>query len=640
MPAIQNVERRCAVYYWRRTLRFQDGNSLTLRLSLRTTDQSAARRMACAMTTKSETLRMTLIDGLKTSTLTFDQKTDIFRRAMMGLRDELDRNHVEFQHSDPEDATYLIEGLVDIYEKMLGDFVVHGLPPNAGSREYVEERFAELTDDQRDGIVQLFEIKPDLAADTNEHARIELSRVGGSVEPSNIAIARKAIFEGKLAAAMEFRRRLRDPLSFYGQLTSPTGPAVAYAAPPSVASSVEIVPEPWDSLTPTQAAEKFVTDNPKIEGDGEGGKRKARWTPKTLSQFLSSARLLEKSYGAKPLHLIRHEDILKLNNHFAGLPVSHHKSPRHGPMSLEEICAETAAALAANKMPKSAIGLNATTTNRHFQFLRELITWMRRSVPSMSDLKWDDFIFPDDRDARDQRDAYTVEEGRAMFRLPIWTGARSASHRLEPGIEFWHDAAYWVILIAWYTGLRRQEICQLRLADVTRQEGVWSIEVHARDGNKVKNNSSKRFVPLAEELLRLGLIGYADALRGAGETWLFPELQSESGEMRQGDVFYKNVWMKIAPHLDFVEPGQAIHAFRHTVATQLKDQRIFEEERADLIGHTLQGETAGRYSKAASILRLKEVVDKIPVVTDRLKFFRTRLLPSHLRQPRRQRVTR
>lgn len=189
MPAIQNVERRGAVYYWRRTLRFQDGKSLTLRISLRTTDQSVARRMACAMTTKSETLRMTLNDGGRTSTLTIDQKADIFRKAMSEMRDQLDRNHVQFQRTDPDEATYLIEGLIDIYEAMLRDFVVHGLPPGAGSLEHVEKRFADLTPDQRESIVGLFEQKPFYAEEMALQAVKEIDRVGGPHHDDSMAIA-------------------------------------------------------------------------------------------------------------------------------------------------------------------------------------------------------------------------------------------------------------------------------------------------------------------------------------------------------------------------------------------------------------------------------------------------------------------
>lgn len=143
-----------------------------------------------------------------------------------------------------------------------------------------------------------------------------------------------------------------------------------------------------------------------------------------------------------------------------------------------------------------------------------------------------------------------------------------------------------------------------------------------------------RLVPFADELTRLGLPEYIKALRAAGETMLFPELRTASGKRSYGDVFYKNWWMKIAKKLDFIEPGQAIHSFRHTVTTELKHREVFLETRADLVGHTMSGETAGRYSKAARLIRLKEAVDQIPKVTDRLRPRAMRLLPASSRQPR------
>lgn len=110
MPAIQNVERRGAVYYWRRTVRFQDGKPFTLRLSLRTTAQAVARSMGCAMTAKSETLKMTLGKDGPAAKLTTVQKAGIFRQAMEGMRDHLEQVHVGFQRTEP-DATFMIEGL-------------------------------------------------------------------------------------------------------------------------------------------------------------------------------------------------------------------------------------------------------------------------------------------------------------------------------------------------------------------------------------------------------------------------------------------------------------------------------------------------------------------------------------------------
>ena len=509
MPSIQNVERRGAVYYWRRTLRFQDGKPLVVRISLRTTDQAVARRMACAMTTKSETLRMTMSQG---GGLTIEQKGEMFRKAMASMRDGLDRSHVQFQRTDPDDATFMIEGLVDIYEAMLRDFVVHGIPPHAGTRAHVDERFSDLPEDQREGIMGLFELRPRFREENDEAAVEALNRIGVAQDPDTVAIARKVMLEGKLAAAMEFRRRMRDPMAMWSQV-SPIATAAATVSGPA---AVEIA-EPWASMTPTQAAARFIADSPKITGDA---KRKARWTAKTRSQFEASARLLEKSWGAKPLHLLSRDVVVALNVHFSQLPISHHKSPRHDPMTLEEICVEAAGEVKARKRDVATIGLGIGTTNRHFLFLKELATWMARQVPSMPTIDWSDFIYEDDRSARDQRDAYTEEEGKALFQLPIWIGAESPERRLRIGTRVWHDAGYWVPIIAWYTGLRREEICQLTLADVTEHDGIWALAVTDENGGRVKNSVSMRAVPVADELMRLGFIDYVDALHRAGETML------------------------------------------------------------------------------------------------------------------------
>ncbi len=640
MPAIQNVERRGAVYYWRRTVRFQDGKPFTLRLSLRTTAQAVARSMGCAMTAKSETLKMTLGQHGRAASLTIAQKAGIFREAMEGMRDHLERVHVGYQRTDP-DATFMIEGLVGIYEVMLRDFVVNGVPENVGSREHVEARFSGLTDEQKETLIDFFADRPDWRERSHDKAAQDLRTVGVAETEDNLDIARKVNLEGRLAAALEYRRRLVDPATMWATMTDDRGPAAAMplaavaaapaAVPAPVLPHVPEVAEPWASMTPTQAAERFIADNPKIVGDA---RRKARWTEKTRTQFLSAARLLEKSYGARPIRLVGREDVVRLNEHFSRLPVSHHKSRRHDAMSLEEICREAEAEIKAGTRDAKTIGLQSTSTNRHFLFLKELMAWVGKQVDGVATIDWSDFLYEDDRDARDQRDAYTEEEGRQLFRLPIWTGSRSLGRRLEQGVEIWHDAGFWVLPIAWYTGCRREEICQLTLDDIGEENGIWFFTITDENGGRVKNRAAVRLVPFADELRRLGLPDYVKALRAAGETMLFPELRTASGKRSYGDVFYKNWWMKIARKLDFIEPGQAIHSFRHTVTTELKHREVFLETRADLVGHTMSGETATRYSKAARLIRLKEAVDQIPKVTDRLPPRPTRLLPASSRQPR------
>jgi len=132
---------------------------------------------------------MTLGQNGRSATLTMLQKAGIYRKAMEEMRDHLEQVHVGYQRADPH-ATYMIEGLVDIYEAMLRDFVVHGVPEDVGSPSHVKERFGSLTDEQRESLVEFF-------ADDPEWRQRTRSEASGTLEDEKAAaaIAEKAAQE-------------------------------------------------------------------------------------------------------------------------------------------------------------------------------------------------------------------------------------------------------------------------------------------------------------------------------------------------------------------------------------------------------------------------------------------------------------
>ena len=69
MPAIENVNRRGATYWWRRRVRFvgrlERPITIVTTVSLLTKDQSVARRRAVAMTSRSEVVRMSLYERIE-----------------------------------------------------------------------------------------------------------------------------------------------------------------------------------------------------------------------------------------------------------------------------------------------------------------------------------------------------------------------------------------------------------------------------------------------------------------------------------------------------------------------------------------------------------------------------------------------
>ena len=166
---------------------------------------------------------------------------------------------------------------------------------------------------------------------------------------------------------------------------------------------------------------------------------------------------------------------------------------------------------------------------------------------------------------------------------------------------------YWGVVLGLYSGARVTEVAQLRVVDVQQIEGVWGFVVtNQAKGNKVKNQSSKRFVPLAQPVLDLGFLGYVEEVRAVGHERLFPNLPNSTGLglgrqlSRQFSAYIKREGVE--------EEGMGFHAFRHYLCTHL--DRAFTakgfkpEDRDPPIGRI-----TGHYKPPASTLR-RVYVDK------------------------------
>jgi len=138
---------------------------------------------------------------------------------------------------------------------------------------------------------------------------------------------------------------------------------------------------------------------------------------------------------------------------------------------------------------------------------------------------------------------------------------------------------------------------------------VTIIDVHNGGSNKLKNESSARFIPVHSELVRAGFLDYVKALK-AGP--LFPGLvrrESKGGKLgaRLGELFRKKL---VA--LKLKRDGLCFHSFRHTVATALRRASVLQEDAARVLGHAVEGESYGTYAQAGpELIDVKATVEKI-----------------------------
>jgi integrase len=141
---------------------------------------------------------------------------------------------------------------------------------------------------------------------------------------------------------------------------------------------------------------------------------------------------------------------------------------------------------------------------------------------------------------------------------------------------------YWPTLILLYSGSRREEIAQLSLVDIQQQDGVMYFNITEGEGQALKNQGSRRRVPIHSHLIELGLLHFITAMRQAHHARLFPMLKR--GQNGYGDAVGK--WF--GRHLTLIgitDATKVMHSFRDTANTRLTAVRAHPAYQLALIGH-------------------------------------------------------
>ena len=200
----------------------------------------------------------------------------------------------------------------------------------------------------------------------------------------------------------------------------------------------------------------------------------------------------------------------------------------------------------------------------------------------------------------DGKNAYSKADLNKIFNSEIFT-----KHKFK------HPHYYWLPLLAKLTGARLNELCQLYVEDVKCIDGDWCLSINdMHTDKKLKNNQSKRTIPLHPKLLDLGFIRYVES---QSSTRVFPELKLS----RDGYGSTPSKWFgRFKTTLGF-DKGHDFHSFRHTVATELKNALVPHEVAASLLGHLLNNITYDRYGKEHNLVLLKEAINSLP--TESLK---------------------
>ncbi|MFH4617718.1 DUF6538 domain-containing protein [Vibrio furnissii] len=318
----------------------------------------------------------------------------------------------------------------------------------------------------------------------------------------------------------------------------------------------------YQGLLLSECAELYVKD-----------RSKDQIRPKTLERYKARMRLMLYILGDRPIDSLKRPDALMFKEKLLQLPANLNKVPDFKGLSVDDV-------IALKPSPMSVSTANDTMTDASSFFdwcvLNEYAT---KNVFKGLKVKTN-------KKASDERSAFTESDLKNLFQHPYFQGG-----------ERKHPHYYWLPVLGLYTGARLNELCQLHVCDVRRDDesGLWTMTItNTQEDQNTKNSSSVRTIPLHPKLLELGFIEYVQSLN---HERVFPELKKgRDGYGQAPSKWFGRFRDSVLPNAK--EENKAYHSFRHTFIDALKQSGASYSHAAAYVGHGDGSETFGRYGKA------------------------------------------
>lgn len=155
------------------------------------------------------------------------------------------------------------------------------------------------------------------------------------------------------------------------------------------------------------------------------------------------------------------------------------------------------------------------------------------------------------------------------------------------------EAAYWLPLIALYSGARLNEICQLNTRDISvasyqdsqdmaKEAWVFSLTDEG-EGQSLKNAGSRRLVPVHQELIKLGFIEYVQALP---QGRVFPQLTPAKAYGSVSANWSKWFNKYLREQMGVTDRRMVFHSFRHSFKDYARNAGIPTEVHHAITGHS------------------------------------------------------
>lgn len=261
--------------------------------------------------------------------------------------------------------------------------------------------------------------------------------------------------------------------------------------------------------------------------------------------------------------------------------------------------------------------LRGKTIQNHIDRISRLLAVAETEMEAIPRNPWKGLDVP--KDDSEDRTPWSPAQLQALLALPLFR-----SYQLPDQPRAGGPAAYWLPLLALYSGGRVSELANLDCSDVFEHGGSHWLRIEDQgDGKATKTAAGKRDVPVHSELVRLGFLEYTEHVRASGHRELFPQIpQSASRSRGKNFSFWFNETLR--RQAGIVGANPSFHSFRHNARTSMENNGVAPRTADAVTGHAPKGSTGSQvYARivpedlrvqAVEAIQYAEITGQLPKV--------------------------
>lgn len=667
MPKIPFSIRRSGRYYFRRRARLHNGKDMTVTVSLSTCDAQQARERAAVLAAQFDKVRRAV-------NAYFNLNQSLEPAMIKGLfENELRHCLAQFVAEFHDESRDPVARVAE-HRTMASAFDISQRPGTKNELTHAQrETLAKAGHDEMAVEWVAADLDRFCGKDSIADEDLELMAEGLGLQPIPAVIGRlrhihlqaraeahrlaahfldedvQAAFDQE-EALLTKRRHNGEPLTFSAPAAPPTT-ATTVSAPSLNQTLIQDGSRTPDACEfKTYHSRRFSEAIPDIL---DRARTRGHWK-RGLAQYERVLRTFAWITGDKPLGDYNHEDVADYSEALLKMPRDYRPSK-----DFDRPYQVVARAFPVTKV--SARSLNTVRRDLAYMSTAYEMLATKEWKPKVANTKVLDFSNVSlekkkKHSQKNKRPAWKPEHMKCLFSAPLWTGGGGHLRRLDAnaGTDVYHDAAYWLPILLYYTHATLNEIAGLRADEVHIDDVVPNLviqdnDIRAEDGidGGEKNENRGRMIPLHKEILRLGFPEYVRAIRAEGHAALFPELYLN--EARIGGHQFSNIgwrhmreWIGLhmpIPRNRFTRKLADMHSIRSLGSSFYAKADVPDFMRADVMGHARTGTNGLHYSQREETHGLDQVLSEylafmarcIDISTDHLQPRPVKLLPLNHR---------